>query len=89
MLVAVLIIILTLAAGGIAFFVALIIGIHNEPSYDELSVRAPTLLAALARRMLGATVRKPSAEHAGDDKAPEPWFAGAGYMPNRRDDEGR
>jgi hypothetical protein len=92
MLAAMLILVLALAAFGLVLFLALLIGMRNEPTYDELSTRAPSPLAALTRRMLGASVRKPADrryDDAPDADAPrEPWFAGAGYTPSDRDDEG-
>jgi hypothetical protein len=91
MFAAIAIVVLTLAALGLAGVVVLLVGMRNEPSHDELSSRAPSLLAALTRRMLGVSVRKPSRAYpdpsAGEPR--EPWFAGAGYTPRNRDDEGR
>jgi hypothetical protein len=89
MFAAMLIGVLVLAALGLAVFVALLIGMRNEPSHDELSSRAPSLLAALTRRTLGVSVRKPSAANPNADTPREPWFAGAGYTPTNHDDEGR
>lgn len=87
MLAAVVIIVLALAALALVLFVGLVVGMRNEPTYDQLSARAPSPLARLARRMLGVSVRKPLT---GDDDVPrEPWFAGAGYTPANRDGEGR
>jgi hypothetical protein len=89
MLAAVLIIVLALAAVALVLFVSLVVGMRNEPTYDQLSTRGPSPLATLARRMLGVSVRKPTIGQADDDTPREPWFAGAGYMPVNRDDEGR
>jgi NADH:ubiquinone oxidoreductase subunit 6 (subunit J) len=91
MLAAVLIIVLALAATALALFVAMLVGMRTEPTYDRLSARAPSPLAMLTRRVLGVSVRTPVTMQADDDTdAPrEPWFAGAGNTPNSRDDEGR
>jgi len=39
---------------------AVVVGIRHEPSGDELSSRPPTRTAALVRRLLGVSVRKPT-----------------------------
>jgi hypothetical protein len=36
-----------------------VIGVRHEPQTEELSEQAPSLIAALARRLLGVHVRKP------------------------------
>lgn len=87
MLAAALILVLALAVVGLVIFVALLVGMRSEPTYDELSPRAPSLLAALARRTLGVSVRKSAT--ASVDPPREPWFAAAGYTPINRDDEDR
>jgi len=91
MFAAMLIVIPVLAALGLLGFLALLVGMCNEPSHDELSSRAPSLLAAFTRRTLGVSVRKPSRANPNPnaDTQREPWFAGAGYSPGNRDDEGR
>lgn len=92
MLAAILILVLVLAAVALVLFVAMVVGMRNEPTYDRLSTRAPTPLAAMTRRVLGVYVRTPVTAQASDDTDTprEPWwFAGAGYAPNSRDDEGR
>jgi hypothetical protein len=35
------------------------VGIHREPPSAELSTRAPSLTAGLARRMVGVYIRRP------------------------------
>ena len=84
MLAVALILVLALAAFGLVLFVALLVGMRNEPTYDELSTRPPSPLAALTRHMLGVSVRKPADRQFADDpdapdaNAPrEPWFAGS------------
>jgi hypothetical protein len=57
-------IILVLAVGAVMVLVLIllavvVIGMKQEPVADELSMRAPSLFAALVRRMLGVYVRKP------------------------------
>jgi NADH:ubiquinone oxidoreductase subunit 6 (subunit J) len=91
MLAGVLILVLVLAAIALVLFVAMVVGMRNEPTYDELSTRPPSPLASLTRRMLGVSVRKPATQQAtaNTEKPREPWFAGAGYTPTNRDDEGR
>jgi hypothetical protein len=91
MFAAIVIVVLALAALGLAGFVVLLVGTRNEPTHDELSSRAPSLLATLTRRRLGVSVRKPSRANPNSsaDAPREPWFAGAGYTPRNRDDEGR
>jgi hypothetical protein len=95
MLAAALILVLALAAFGLVVFVALLIGMRNEPTYGELSTRPPSALAALTRRMLGVSVRKPGhrqlaagADAPDADTPRQPWFAGAGYTPSDRDGKG-
>jgi hypothetical protein len=89
MLAAVVIIVLALVVLVLALFVGLVVGMRNEPTYDQLSTRAPSPLARLARRMLGVSVRKPIIDQADAGEPREPWFAGVGYTPANRDDEGR
>jgi hypothetical protein len=86
-----LILIVALAVIALVVFVALVVGMRNEPTYDRLSTWAPSPLARLTRRMLGVSVRMPSSGQPDADQSEprEPWFAGAGYTPTRRDDEGR
>lgn len=59
MITEVLIAVLALAAVALVLFVALVVGMRNEPAYDRLNARAPGPLATLTRRLLGASVRKP------------------------------
>ena len=56
--------ILVLAVGVVMVLVLVllaivVIGMRQEPPTDELSMQAPSLFAALVRRMLGVYVRKP------------------------------
>jgi hypothetical protein len=43
----------------LVFLAVVVIGMRQEPPTDELSMQAPSLFAALVRRMLGVYVRKP------------------------------
>jgi hypothetical protein len=90
MFAAMLIVVLVLAVLVLLGFLALLVGMRNEPSHYELSSRPPSLLAALTRRALGVSVRKPSRAypHPNDDVG-EPWFASVGYTPRNYNDEGR
>jgi hypothetical protein len=89
MLAVALILILALAGFGLVFFVALLIGMRNEPTYYELGTRAPSPLAALARRMLGVSVRKPGNRRfvTDDDSPTQPWFARVRYTPSSYDED--
>jgi hypothetical protein len=56
--------ILILVVGSVTVLVVLllvivVIGIRQEPSTEELSEQAPSLIAAFVRRLLGTCVRKP------------------------------
>jgi hypothetical protein len=53
-----------LAVGGVmvlvlALLAIVVVGIRQEPPTDELNMQAPSLFAALVRRSLGVSVRKP------------------------------
>jgi hypothetical protein len=61
-------IILLLAVGAamvlvLVLLAVVVIGMRQEPSADELRRQAPSLMAALVRRMLGLSVRKPDPAH--------------------------
>jgi hypothetical protein len=72
--------ILMLIVGSAAVLVVLlliivVIGIRQEPTTDELSEQAPSLIAAFVRRMLGVYVRRPystSNLHQGDKDGASP-----------------
>jgi hypothetical protein len=50
----------------LALLAVVAVGIHREPPSAELSSRAPSLTAGLARRMAGLYIRRPDpAESAG------------------------
>jgi hypothetical protein len=56
--------ILMLTVGAVMVLVLIllavvVVGIRQEPPTDELTRQAPSLIAALVRRLLGVYVRKP------------------------------
>jgi hypothetical protein len=53
--------ILAVAVMGLVLVVlaVVVVGIRQEPSTQELTRRAPRLIATLARRLLGVYVRRP------------------------------
>ena len=69
--------ILVLAVGVVmvlvlVLLVIVVIGMRQEPPTDELPMQAPSLYAALVRRMLGVYVRKPDPSL--DEWHGEPWL---------------
>ena len=69
--------ILLLAVGAVMVLVlvlltVVVIGMRHEPPTDELSTQAPSLFAALVRRMLGVYVRKPDPSL--DERHSERWL---------------
>ena len=69
--------ILLLAVGAamvlvLVLLAIVVIGIRQEPPTDELNRQAPSLLAALIRRVLGVYVRKPDPSL--DEWSGEPWL---------------
>ena len=69
--------ILLLAVGAVMVLVLIllavvVIGMRQEPPTDELNRQAPSLFAALIRRMLGLYVRKPDPSL--DERHGEPWL---------------
>lgn len=57
---ALLIAVMTMIVLSLAALVAVVVGIRHEPPGDELSSRPPTRTAAMVRRLLGVSVRKPT-----------------------------
>jgi hypothetical protein len=45
-----------------------VVGIRQEPPTDELTTQAPSLIAALVRRVLGVYVRKPDPPSVPDEQ---------------------
>ena len=69
--------ILYLMVGGAMMLVlvvlaVVVVGIRQEPSAKELSSRAPSVLTAWVRRLLGVYVRKPDQPPAIDEDRGEP-----------------
>jgi hypothetical protein len=59
MLTALIVPVIAASALVLILLAVLVIGIHREPPSAELSSRAPSLMAGLARRMAGVYVRRP------------------------------
>jgi hypothetical protein len=68
-LIIVLTLVFALAFSAVVLFTAWIIGIRSEPRYQEMTTQAQRPLAALARRLLGVYVGKPT--HADTDDREE------------------
>jgi hypothetical protein len=53
--------ILAAAAMGLVLVVlaAVVVGIRQEPSSQELTTQAPRLIARMTRRLVGVSVRRP------------------------------
>jgi hypothetical protein len=69
--------ILLLAVGAVMVLVLVllaivVIGMRQEPPTEELNVQAPSLFAALVRRMVGVYVLKP--DPSPDQRHGEPWL---------------
>jgi hypothetical protein len=52
-----------------------VVGIRQEPSTTELRTQPPTRTAALVRRVLGVSVRRPDPQATDEDHAPESCLA--------------
>jgi hypothetical protein len=68
------ILILAVAAMGLVLLVlaVVIVGTRQEPSTQELSRQAPSVIAGLARRLLGVYVRRPDPSVIPDKERGEP-----------------
>jgi hypothetical protein len=64
----VLALVLALAVLAVFMFVAVVLGIHSESRYREMSTSAQRPLAAMVRRLLGVYVGKPADTVADDDR---------------------
>jgi hypothetical protein len=64
--------ILAVAVMGLVLVVlaVVVVGIRQEPSTQELTRRAPRLIATLARRLLGVYVRRPDPSVIPDKRRP-------------------
>lgn len=67
-----------------ALIIVVIIGIRHEPSMAELRSQPPTRLAALVRRLLGVSVRRPDPEVTGADRTPGSCLTGHSPWPEGR-----
>ena len=56
----------------LVLLVIVVIGMRQEVPTEELSMQAPSLLAASIRRLLGVYVRKPDPSL--DERHGEPWL---------------
>jgi hypothetical protein len=79
---------LILAAGAMGLVLVVlavvVVGIRLEPSAHELTSQAPSLIARLARRLVGVSVRRPDPTVIPDKQRGEPGHAVHG--PARRPD---
>ena len=68
---------LLLAAVAIvlATLIVVVVGIRQEPSTAELRTQPPTRTAALTRRLLGVSVRRPEPQPTDEDHASESCLA--------------
>jgi hypothetical protein len=55
--------------------IVVVIGIRQEPSTTELGAQPPTRTAALVRRFLGVSVRRPNSQATDEDHSPESCLA--------------
>jgi hypothetical protein len=60
----------------VLLLVIVVVGIRQEPSGTELTSQPPTRVAALVRRLLGVSVRKPDTQATDEDRTPESCLAG-------------
>jgi hypothetical protein len=59
MLTALFLLVVAIAVLVVILLAVVVAGIHREPSAAELTSRAPSQMASLARRMVGVYVRRP------------------------------
>jgi hypothetical protein len=74
------ILILAAAAMGLVLVVlaVVIVGTRQEPSKQVLVSQAPSVIAGLARRLLGVYVRRPDPSVIADKERGEPTYAARG-----------
>ena len=65
---AVLALVVALAVLAVVVFVAVVLGIHSESGYREMTTRAPGPLGVMVRRLLGVYVGKPADRNAEDTR---------------------
>jgi hypothetical protein len=68
----------------LATLIVVVVGIRQEPPTSELRTQPPTRTAALVRRLLGVSVRRPDPQTTGEDHPPESCFAGLPTWPGER-----
>jgi hypothetical protein len=64
----VLALVFALAVLATVVFVAVVVGIHSEPRYQEMTTQPQGPLTAMVRRLLGVYVSKPTDADADDDR---------------------
>lgn len=67
-----------------ALIVVVVIGIRQEPSTLELWSQPPTRTAALVRRLLGVSVRRPDPQETDENQTLESCLAGHATGPEER-----
>jgi hypothetical protein len=74
MLTALIFLVIVISALVLGLLAVVVAGIRREPPSAELSSRAPSLMAGLARRMVGVYVRRP--DPSADADRPDTRLAG-------------
>ncbi len=70
---------------ALVLLVMVVAGIRQEPPTVELRSQPPSRVAALVRRLLGVSVRRPDPHAADDDRTPESSVAGHSAAPEWHD----
>jgi hypothetical protein len=65
MLTALFVLVLAIGALVLILLAIVVVGIRREPPTTELNSRAPSLISAITRRLLGVSVRRPDPGEAG------------------------
>jgi NADH:ubiquinone oxidoreductase subunit 6 (subunit J) len=60
MLIAVIVLVFVMTVLALVLFAVVVAGIKTEPPHEELGSKAPSLIAAVTRRLLGVYVSKPT-----------------------------
>jgi hypothetical protein len=74
MLTALIVLVIAASALVLILLAGVVVGSRREPPHAELSSRAPSLMAGLARRMTGVYVRRP--DPTADADTPNSYLAG-------------
>ena len=64
--------------------IVVVVAIRQEPPTTELRSQPPTRIAALVRRLLGVSVRRPGPQPTDEDHTPESCLAGQAAWPCER-----